>query len=124
MVKSKVNRFDSKVTENKSKIEKIGLNPNQLYCKVFNLLTTMFNNIFKIKQIHTNLTGQLYQYIPNKLYELYSLRQWNQDPAFWFENFQKYLKKIIKAKSMYIRAKILKSRNKIKATWDAITIRS
>ncbi|CAK1579780.1 unnamed protein product [Parnassius mnemosyne] len=106
-------------------------NPNDLYGDLFGVIKYEFNNIFTKKTINTNqlkikfsdwATPGIYK-SRKKLYELYETKACTNDPQI-IEHTKKYSKMFKKvcsmAKSNYIRAKIQKSDNKIKATWNVI----
>ena len=107
------------------------VNPNDLYKDLFGVIQYEFDNIFTKKTININpfkikfsdwATPGIHK-SRKKLYELYETKACTSNPQV-IEHTKKYSKMFKKvcsiAKSNYIRAKIQKSDNKIKATWNVI----
>ncbi|CAH2092484.1 unnamed protein product [Euphydryas editha] len=104
--------------------------PDVIYNSVFKLNLEEFYNIFKLKTLDVNVNLKFSEWASegiyksrNRLYELYSMKQWNQETRFldYVKQYSKTFKAVcMAAKSKYIKDKIINSDNKIKCTWNII----
>lgn len=129
---NRLDRFKNNVNDKVSHIIPCNnVNANILYDNLFEIIKTEFNNNFTQKCIKVDksktkfsdwATAGIYK-SRNRLYQLYNIKANSKDPSVieYVKNYSKMFKKVCSlAKANYIRAKIVNSKNKIKATWNVI----
>lgn len=126
----RMEKFREKIKVKIPKITYTPGDPDTLYKKFFNCIKEEFDHTFPTKVVTPRTITKFSDWATtgifksrNRLYELYDMKRYDTSPTFveYVKKYSKLFKKVCSlAKSIFIRDKITKSSNKIKATWEVI----
>lgn len=128
---TRIDKFKDGIQRNLSHGQISMQDSNTAYNYIFDIILKQFNDTFKLRTISGSKSGKKFSEWAtvgiftsrNRLYELYSIREYNKDSSFieYVKTYSKIFKKVcIAAKSLHLKSKVLSASNKSKAVWKVI----